>query len=55
MRRRLNALGGQGLDPFCVLEDVLELRRIRRKLFVGQRNTSQVRNMGDVDFNRHGE
>lgn len=53
MRRRLDPLGRQCLDPLCVFEDVLELRCIRRKLFVGQRDTSKVRNTGDIYFNRH--
>ena len=53
MRRRLNALGRQSVDALGVFEDVLELRCICRKLFVGQGDSSKVRHPSNIDFNRH--
>jgi len=43
----------QGLHPGGVLQDQSQLGLVRLELFVGQAETSQTRDVGNIDLYRH--
>ena len=54
MRRRLDAFGGQRLHPLGMFEDVFELMAVAVQLIIGERDASELGDLGDVDVDRHG-